>query len=167
MPNNLRPDFVSPHAHSPLEIQGLIVALFPPTQSPEAVTPDPTKSGPGGILYSTLSEMTVDITPPDWYPLWEADVVFTGTFSSDTAGEGAQIQLQVDGVEIPNTTRLGESIGADFPFQLPVQGVTVLQGGQTYTIRVVWASTDALATATARDVQRKLDVTLRPLGEAP
>lgn len=160
MPNNQRPDYVSPHQHSPNDIQGLAAALFPPTLVADGAAGATTSS----MIFVLLPDMTETFTPPDWFPLWEAQVTFTGTFSSDTALDGVVIELQADAVAIDNTRRQAESLDPNSLFELVSSGVVDVVGGTAVTIRTVWGSTNLAAVATASGTQRKMEITLRPKG---
>lgn len=163
MPNNQRPDYVAPHQHAAPDVNGLGVFLFPPTQIAEGVTANPTRSAP---IYATLTDMTLDVTPPSWFPLWRATITFTGTFSSDTLGYGAILVPAVDGAEVDETTtaRQGVSYANDSVFEVVVQGSTVLHGGEQVTLTMLWGSTDLTATAliTAVETYRRMEVVLTP-----
>lgn len=167
MPNNLHIDYVPFHQHGPQDVQGLAASLFPPTQVADGTTVGPTRNV---TLMATLAEMTLTFTPPSWFPLWEIAASFTGSFSSDTAGEGASAQIAVDGVAIDNTIRRADSPTADYLFELALEGISVVPGGTSVTVAVQWASTGppgpGAAIATANDTQRKLEVVLRPYGAA-
>lgn len=162
MPNNLQSDYVAPHFHAPLDVQGLPVALFPPTQIADGVVVDPTTAV--GV-FALLPDTTIILTPPDTYPTWELTLTFTGTFSNNTAGAGGSIRLDINGGPIPNTTRNGTSFQIDGLFELTSQGTTVVKAGVPITLRVAWATIGG-GVAKANGTQRKLEAVLRPRGVA-
>lgn len=161
MPNVSGPDFVPLHKHDPADVPGLAVALCPPIQSASPTTSAPTTSS---ATYATLAEMSIPVTPPNnpAYPLWQATIEFSGTFSNSTDAAGAAIKLQQDGSDIANTTRSGASAGANGPFTLSVRRTVVIPAGTPATFTAVWACPGAVGTATAVGTNRSMSVKLQP-----
>lgn len=162
MPNNLQSDYVAPHFHAPLDVQGLATALFPPTQTADGVVVSPTRNV---ALFGTVPDMTIVVTPPDTFPTWELTLTFTGTFNNDTAGQGGVVRLDINGGPIPNTERTGTSYQINGAFEVAVQATTILKAGSPVTARAAWATTGA-GILTANGTQRKLEAVLRPYGGA-
>lgn len=158
MPNNLRPDFVAPHFHAPTDVQGLDVALFPPTETAVGVAVGPTRAS---AVLGLLTDMDVSVTPPDdIFPLWEATVTFTGTFSNDTAGERVTVAVYQDGSLIAGSRRRGTSYQINGQFELAERVTAIIPAGSATQFQIFWAA--SAGTGTAVDVERRLDVTLRP-----
>lgn len=158
MPNNLQSDYVAPHFHAPLDVQGLPAALFPPTQIADGAAANPTTAV--GV-FALLPDMSILVDPPATYPTWEVTLTFTGTFQNDTAGAGAAVRFN----GIGNTTRTGTSFQINGLFELSLQATIVVKAGSPFTARVDWATVGG-GIATANGTQRKLEAVLRPRGVA-
>ena len=159
MPNNQRADYVAPHQHAAKDINGLAVAMFPPTESAVGTAANPTKSGQVG---SVLPQMQIDSTVPSTFPLWVATLTFTGSFSSDAAGTGVLLTIEQDGTAI-DTERIGTSPVDDYVFEMALQVTSdPIAAGTDVTFTVEWAATDLANVVTAVETYRRLELIWSP-----
>lgn len=167
MPNNQRPDYISPHKHAGEDIQsGGGVVLIPPTQVAIGVTSDPTRTLG---TYATLTDMSITLTPPDgMFKVWEARLVFTGEFTHSIGTGLANIgyQFAVDGVTRGNSTRTVSPalnlavVGTVSAFG---EATVILTSGVPAVLTVQWANLAAGGgTATSVGTSRRFEVSLRP-----
>jgi hypothetical protein len=170
VPNNRWPDYVVPHKHSGSDVPNLGPFLFPPTQVAVGVASGPTTAS---STFALLTDMSLTVTPPSIYPLWEVYLRFIGQFSNATAAsatKGVQVRLcEIDAATvIVNTTRQGGNVGngASFPLVLVSEATRVIKAGTAVLYTVQWAGITNAETATATGVARRFEATLRPYAGA-
>lgn len=164
MPNVGHPDFIAVHKHSAVDVQGLDTSLFPPTQITAATTSDPTTASSS---FSTLAEMTLDVTPPATWPMWECKLQFNGSFSIAAVvdpGTGCAVRFAQDGTPVDATSRRATNVGngTSFPFVLVNFATVLIPAGTTVTFVTQWASSDGAAVVTNTATNRQMTATLRP-----
>lgn len=161
MPNNQRPDYVAPHQHNAGDVNGLGI-LTPPIQVAVPTTSAPTSTT---STYALLPEMTLPITPPDHFPLWQATLRFNGQFSHGQDPGLVGVKLQQDGVDVANTTRVTASIASN-AVTFGTQATVVIPAGTEVTFEVFWANVTNAGTATATSTRRSFEVELQPYNPA-
>lgn len=162
MPNVQKPDSVAVHFHSPTEVNGLArYVLGPPIMIPTPETEDPTS---GTNVYDELEEMTETFTLPKEVALrWQVTARFSGQFTHSDDGGQVGVKLMQDGVEVPGTTRIDGAASAGGPIALGTEATVEIAGGTQTTIAVHWANPTNAGVATAEGVQRRLELTVRPI----
>ena len=158
MPNVGHPDYVPPHRHSALDVQGLEPFLILPEQKRIATAVDTISSD----AFTELAESEVTATPPNTFPLWQARVKFQGDFYSGAApavDNQVALRLAKDGLvfgrEVYQSAPDGPGAALTFPMFVE-NWSAVIPGGTAVTFSMYWRSVDGatLMTATAGRVMR-------------
>lgn len=168
MPNIGHQDYISPHRHSAFDAGGLDALLFPMPSEAVGIASGPTTNTGD---YENITDMTLTLTPPTSWPLWEYKLVFNTQLSlAAAAGAGvfANVQLTQDGTVIPHTRRFASNInnGANYPFSVFTFATIVLPAGVAAVIRAQFKSSVPGNVLTASGVARRLIATPRPYSGA-
>lgn len=159
MPNNQHSDYVPPHKHAADDIEGMGVLLFPPTIVANGVASAPTSTSD---VYALLTNMLITTAPPAAFPVWQAQITFTGTFAHSASNGTVGAKLVVNGTDVPAMVRTYEVPAAGGLVSIALVATVQLVGGTAPDIRVQWANVTNSGTATAQTTNRRLEVAYTP-----
>lgn len=166
MPNVGHIDYLPQHWHSPADFQGLLTQFFPPVFDQRGTTVGPSTSS---STYAVLEEMEAALTPPAWFPLWEAKLDFSGEFEPQAVvspNRSLLLRFTLDGTPTAGNFRsfIGPDITARFTAMLSDR--YVIPGGVESTLAVEWASADNVTEWFGTTTIRRFRVQLTPYNRA-